>query len=123
MLRCDTWDLLGLLMKRGLIGCALGAALILPALSTLPASADQVASGEDLYILTSQDAGTAAYDGPLSTAAYRRTLVAEQDATLASLGIDKPVHLWTTALSGRSEERRGGEECVSKCRYRGTPSH
>src|SRR3546814_3797463 len=68
MLRCDTWDLLGLLMKRGLIGCALGAALILPALSTLPASADQVASGEDLYILTSQDAGTAAYDGPLSTA-------------------------------------------------------
>ncbi|HEY9564317.1 MAG TPA: S8 family serine peptidase, partial [Nocardioides sp.] len=96
-------------MKRGLIGCALGAALILPALSTLPASADQVASGEDLYILTSQDAGTAAYDGPLSTADYRRTLVAEQDATLASLGIDKPVYRWTTALSGVAVELDTGD--------------
>src|SRR3546814_19842726 len=108
MLRCDTWDLLGLLMKRGLIGCALGAALILPALSTLPASADQVASGEDLYILTSQDAGTAAYDGPLSTADYRRTLVAEPDATLASLGIDTPVYRWPPAFSGFAVELATG---------------
>src|SRR3546814_14603962 len=25
--------------------------------------------------------------------------------------------------AGRSEERRGGKECVSTCRYRGSPEH
>src|SRR3546814_17675709 len=28
-----------------------------------------------------------------------------------------------TAIQGRSEERRGGKECVSTCRSRGTQSH
>src|SRR3546814_14278039 len=31
--------------------------------------------------------------------------------------------IWGLAAYRRSEERRGGQECVSRGRYRGSPSH
>ncbi|KRF19019.1 hypothetical protein ASG90_03815 [Nocardioides sp. Soil797] len=71
-------------------------------LATAPAArADESA---DLYLVTLSGPGTAGYRGDLSDSDYRTALVAEQDATLAQLGVDDPTYRWTTALNGVAVE-------------------
>src|SRR3546814_17252263 len=50
----------------------------------------------------------------------RRRAVASGDQHPAQ---GAPVHLREPGRLGRSEERRVGKECVSTCRYRGSPYH
>ncbi|QIX25736.1 S8 family serine peptidase [Nocardioides sp. JQ2195] len=69
--------------------------------STPTAHADETTG---LYLVTLSGPGTAGYRGDLSAPDYRTTLVAEQDATLARLGVDEPTYRWTAALNGFAAE-------------------
>lgn len=92
-------------MRRVLAGCALGGLTLLAALTplaaTAPADADE---SHDLYLVTLSGPGTAGYGGALTTADYRRSVLAQQDATLERLGVDEPTYRWTTALNGFAVE-------------------
>src|SRR3546814_19616787 len=60
---------------------------------------------------------------PLHQRIYERILkLVDRNAT-ASPVTHKPYFEGDTALSTGSEERRGGKECVSKCRSRWGPVH
>src|SRR3546814_20191044 len=66
--------------------------------------------------------GSLRYD-PRVTARFHRDSDNKVSKSTTTLDLPCLVETARAMLAGRSEERRGGKECVSTCRYRWSPYH
>jgi hypothetical protein len=57
-------------------------------------------TGSALFLVTLTGPGSSADRGDVTAGAFRASALAEQDATLATVGAAAPVYRWTTALNG-----------------------
>ena len=56
--------------------------------------------GSELFLVTLTGPGSSADRGGVTARAFRKSALAEQDTTLATVGAGAPVYRWTTALNG-----------------------